>query len=89
MSMYLRLNGIFNCEKMNSPHSIGSKKNPKSQALYEKTNRLVEKLSVIAYLVIIKLGLPGLMLANEIVSYFIYFTTDAGSDAFELPFSAW
>lgn len=32
---------------------------------------------------------PGTMLPNCIISYFLYFATDSGSDAFRLPFPIW
>lgn len=39
--------------------NLGSENNPTSRALHEKTNRFVEKLSVIIYFVITKLGPLG------------------------------
>lgn len=54
--------------------------------MYEKTNRLVEKVSNMIYIGMMKWGVPFFVLPKAIVSYVTYFTTDAGSEAFELPF---
>lgn len=67
----------------------GSSIDAKSCEMYEKTVRFVEKLSETMYVVMIKLLLPTLLLPKAILSYFIYFTTDAGSAAFQLPLPTW
>lgn len=67
----------------------GSSKSAVSQAIYEKTNRFVEILSGTIYAIGLKLLLPIFVMPKAILSYFIYFTTDAGRAAFELPIPAW
>lgn len=67
----------------------GSNNNPASRAIHEKTNRIIEKLSETIHFATIKLGVLGLILPKAVTSYFIYFTTNAGSAAFDLPFSTW
>lgn len=62
---------------------------PKSKKMYEKTNRLAEKCSKIICFLIMKMSIPGFVLPKAIFSYFRYFTTDAGPNAFELPILAW
>lgn len=50
---------------------------------------LAEQLSEIIYFGILRLGIPCFILPKVIVSYFMYFVTDAGRDAFDLPFGMW
>lgn len=69
--------------------NIDSDENPTSRALNERINQLVEKLSEIICSVGVKLVAPGIILPKVIFSYFIYFTTDAGSAAFGLPLPMW
>lgn len=52
-------------------------------------NRLVEKMSKAIHFAVIKLGVPAFILPKAIFSYFIYFTTDIGNEAFVLPFPMW
>lgn len=72
-----------------SPFSSGSNDNPASRAIHAETNQLGEKFSKIFYFAATKLAVPGLLLPKAMLSYFIYFTTDAGRAAFDLPFPAW
>lgn len=65
------------------------KRNPASRAKLKKTNQLIEKLCETFYFAVIKAGIPALMLPKAIISYTIYYTTDAGAASFELPFAAW
>lgn len=62
--------------------------NPVSKAIYEEANDLVEKWSKIIASAFTRITAPGLMLPYIIMSYFMYFTTDSGTDAFVLPFLA-
>ena len=57
--------------------------------MYEKTDRLVEKISKIIEILIVYVSPPSFVLPNAVYSYFVYFTTDLGPDAFELPFPTW
>lgn len=63
--------------------------NPPSKAICEKTNELVENLSKVVIFAC-KYGLgPCIVTPKVIVSFFMYFTTDAGNDAFDLPIPMW
>lgn len=57
--------------------------------MIEKTNELVEKLCKLAYVVIVKVAVPGVIVPKTLASYFAYFTTDANRDAFELSIPMW
>lgn len=66
--------------------NLGLSNNAESQVMYKDTNRFVENWCDITYAIGRKFLLPTLILPKTILSYFIYFTTDAGNSAFELPF---
>lgn len=66
-----------------------TEKSPISNALYVKANDLGEKFSKIIFFVAIQCSVPALILPKAVVSYFIYFTTDSGGDAFDLQFPIW
>lgn len=61
----------------------------KSTAMYEKTNQLMEKISKIVYFFIVFVCVPGFVIPKICVSYFNYFTTNLGNDAFELSEPIW
>lgn len=60
-----------------------------SRVMYEETNNLMEKLSEIVELMVVGVCLPGFVIPRIIVSYFKYFTTDLGDDAFDLSIPMW
>lgn len=60
-----------------------------SKAIYGKLNAKLVKWSEWFNFASMKVTLPALTLPNIIKSFFIYFTTDDGADAFQLPFYAW
>lgn len=64
-------------------------KRPTSKAMYERANELSEKFSKIIYFVIVDIAIPLFVAPKVILSYFLYFTTDAGNEAFELPIPIW
>lgn len=57
--------------------------------LYAKTNASVEKFSELVVLLMPKMSPILFVLPIPVASYFIYFTTDAGNDAFHLPYQMW
>lgn len=57
--------------------------------MIQRAIRRVEKISEVTYFVAINLGVPGVILPKAFKSYFTYFTTDSGGDAFELPYEIW
>ena len=67
---------------------LGSQ-NPASKTIYVKVIHLIDKLSRFANLCILKVTLPCLILPRYVASFYIYFTTDVGNDAFELPLTMW
>lgn len=64
-------------------------KHPEARTTYENTNRLAEKCSKIIYFLIVKISVPSLVLPKAAFGYFLYFTTDANRDAFELSIPVW
>ena len=58
---------------------------PASTPIYIETDKLVEKLNAIMYFLITRVSAPSFVLPKFFASYFVYFTTDMGNDAFELP----
>lgn len=57
--------------------------------MYKKTDRLTEKIGKGIQLVIVYISVPGFVLPKGIYSLFMYFTTNLGRDAFELPIPTW
>lgn len=64
-------------------------KNPSSKAIYVKVVNQVEKLRRFIHFAFLKVTLPCIVLPKNIFCFYIYFTTDAGNDAFELPLPIW
>lgn len=62
---------------------------PGSAKIYIKTHGLVEKLCKIMYFVIVNVTVPGFILPKAFICFVVYFTTNSGSDAFELPLPIW
>lgn len=68
---------------------MSESKNPKSKAILDEMTRLLEKWSVIGHFTIAIMTPICILCPNVIISYVVYFTTDAGNEAFELPLPAW
>lgn len=64
-------------------------KSPDTIAIYEKTNRMVDKLSRIGFIVITEAAPFLYYFPVAIYAYFIYFTTDFGRGAFVIPNAVW
>lgn len=64
-------------------------KNSSSKAIYDKTDRLVEKCSEIIHFAIAKLTSICWIFPKVIISCLKYFTTDLGNAAFELQLYYW
>lgn len=60
-----------------------------AKQLYDKTNSQVEAMSKIGYFLMVKLSVPLMVGPKALVSYYNYFSTDLGPDAFELSIPAW
>lgn len=58
-------------------------------AMYQNTNRMVDKLSRMGYIIIAEVTPLIIYFSNAIYDYFIYFTTDVGGDTFDLPYVVW
>lgn len=59
-----------------------------SRSLYQKTNVKVEKLCKIVVITFM-IGVQSLEFSKFLLSYYLYYTTDLNSDAFEMPFPYW
>lgn len=68
---------------------ISGSENEASKVIYTKVNSKLVKWSEWFYFANMKVTLPAFTFPNLIKSFFIYFTTDVGADAFQLPFYAW
>lgn len=75
----LKLNGIFFLGLENS----------ELKKLYIKTGRIIELMSKAILLVFMYIIPPMFVLPNSILSFYAFFTTDLGNDAFEMPFPMW
>lgn len=62
---------------------------PISKAIYEETNRQVEKWNEIINFIMAKMTPIVLVWPSFILSFFRYFTTDLGNGAFELMLPIW
>lgn len=62
---------------------------PASMEMHSKTNQLVEQLTEILFLFLTRVAAPGFIMPKFLTSFFIYFTTDDGNEAFELPLPMW
>ena len=62
---------------------------PVSKVFYSRANKQMEIWSKIVYFFNAKCVPILYMLPRPILSFFIYFTTDLGNDAFELTFPIW
>lgn len=60
-----------------------------TQAIYEKTNQQVEKWCKIGYILMAKITPMGWILPKVIINYSVYFCTNAGNEAFDLPLLMW
>lgn len=56
---------------------------------YEKVNEKIEYQSKILYIALFQITIPGLLMPNLILSFFLYFSTDLGPNAFQLAFPIW
>lgn len=64
-------------------------KHSESKQLYDKTDRQIEMMSKIAYFVMVTLSVPLIIGPKALISYYKYFTTDLGPDAFEQSMPVW
>lgn len=69
--------------------SFSGLENSQSKQLYEKNTRIAEKLSGIAYCLLVKVTTLYILLPKAMWSYYTYSTSDLGPDAFELAFQMW
>lgn len=60
-----------------------------SKSIFNEAVRLEHKLSRILFVLVVKMTPPCGALPFLVYSYFIYFTTDLGRDAFQLPAPTW
>lgn len=60
-----------------------------SKIIYKEAIAFVNKLTQIAYFGLLRIVLPLITLPYAMFSYYLYFMTDSGRNAFSLPFRAW
>lgn len=61
---------------------------PVSKFLFKKVMNKLEEWNKKFYFVFVYCSLPGIVIPNIIISYYVYFTTDFGTDSFRLPSTA-
>lgn len=59
------------------------------RGIFNKTNQLVEKIGGIVFFIMIKLTPACVYVPWSIYTFVIYFATDVGNAAFELPYPIW
>lgn len=64
-------------------------KYPASKELFENTNRIVEKVSELLFVIIAKVSPLLSCLPKFFVCFFVYFSAGLESDPFEMPFPTW
>lgn len=69
--------------------NIPAAKHSASRSLFKKTVELEQKLSRLIFFVAVEVTLGGFLVPWSIYSFFIYFTTDSGKAAFDLPLPIW
>lgn len=70
-------------------HIISGFKKTASKAIYENLFAKTEKWAELIYIANVKVTLPCLTIPDFVKSFYVYFTTDVGGDAFQLPVYAW
>lgn len=63
--------------------------NPSTHTLFEETNLKVEKFTKTFFFIHMKIMFPFFMALRLAISFFMYFTTDAENDAFNLLLPFW
>ena len=63
--------------------------NPQSKQTYVKLNENIEKWTGVFYFFMVQLSVPAVTMPQFIISFYLYFTTDLGAEAFNLPFVIW
>lgn len=64
-------------------------KYPRAKATYQCANQQTEKVCNFLYTFCVCVIVPGFVSPKAIYSFFVYFSTDLGPNAFELPFPTW
>lgn len=70
-------------------YELSGLKTPKSKEICEETHQLVEKYTELGLFSMTHVIPPCFLFPRVIVSYYKYFTTDSGNDAFDLPVTIW
>lgn len=79
-------NMIIRCVLVSN--NLGSR-HPASKMIYDKIIENVDKYSRFIHFVLLKITVPCFVLPKYIVCFYLYFATDRGNDAFELPLPVW
>lgn len=57
---------------------------PEQKVELDRINEIVELLSTVIHILVVKIGVPCIILPKAILSFYKYIATDAGNDAFKL-----
>lgn len=68
---------------------VSGLENQISAAIYAKVNERVELCTKIFYYALTNFTTPGIMAPKFVISFYLYFSTDLGEDAFSLPYPVW
>lgn len=68
---------------------ISGLKKAHSKAIYEDLHARMEKWTELIHLANVKVTLPCVVIPKFVMSFYVYYTTDVGGDAFQLPTYAW
>ena len=63
--------------------------NPQSKQTYVKLNGKIEKWTGFFYFFLVKVSVPAVTMPQFIISFYLYFATDLGAEAFSLPYPMW
>lgn len=77
------------CTETKAIMSISGVKYSESKAIYKEANRLTEKWIKLVYVLIVKVSIQCFVIPEIFITFFIYFTTDVGNDAFVLLLPLW
>lgn len=80
---------IHSLDSSKTFHVISGLKYPASAENYVEINEQVEKWTKIIHFVYLKVNLHMIVIPKAILSFYLYFSMDAGRDAFELPYAVW
>lgn len=80
----------FECHVINSKHlKLEIEISQASATILEETNEFVEKWTKIGVIATSYVAVPCIVAPKVLISFYVYFMTDSGNDAFDLPVPMW